>query len=222
VIICIGGVLDANEVNRAFSLLKNARFIDGSTTAGWAARNVKNNLQLIGKGAEAQQIEGIVQKALARNNLFLSAALPKSISKVLVSKSLAGMGYGQHVDNALMGNPPIRTDIAFTIFLSDNSSYKGGELAIEDLQGEQTYKLRSGEMILYPATTLHCVKRVDEGERVVIVGWVQSLVKDSRIREMLYDLDEVRKSLFNESGNSHNHDLIQKSYSNLLRLHMEI
>ncbi len=221
-IICIGGVLDANEVNRAFSLLKNARFIDGSTTAGWAARNVKNNLQLIGKGAEAQQIEGIVQKALARNNLFLSAALPKSISKVLVSKSLAGMGYGQHVDNALMGNPPIRTDIAFTIFLSDNSSYKGGELAIEDLQGEQTYKLRSGEMILYPATTLHCVKRVDEGERVVIVGWVQSLVKDSRIREMLYDLDEVRKSLFNESGNSHNHDLIQKSYSNLLRLHMEI
>jgi PKHD-type hydroxylase len=222
VIICIGGVLDANEVNRAFSLLKNARFIDGSTTAGWAARNVKNNLQLIGKGAEAQQIEGIVQKALARNNLFLSAALPKSISKVLISKSLAGMGYGQHVDNALMGNPPIRTDIAFTIFLSDNSSYKGGELAIEDLQGEQTYKLRSGEMILYPATTLHCVKRVDEGERVVIVGWVQSLVKDSRIREMLYDLDEVRKSLFNESGNSHNHDLIQKSYSNLLRLHMEI
>lgn len=221
-IICIGGVLDANEVNRAFSLLKNARFIDGSTTAGWAARNVKNNLQLIGKGAEAQQIEGIVQKALARNNLFLSAALPKSISKVLISKSLAGMGYGQHVDNALMGNPPIRTDIAFTIFLSDNSSYKGGELAIEDLQGEQTYKLRSGEMILYPATTLHCVKRVDEGERVVIVGWVQSLVKDSRIREMLYDLDEVRKSLFNESGNSHNHDLIQKSYSNLLRLHMEI
>ena len=221
-IICIGGVLDANEVNRAFSLLKNARFIDGSTTAGWAARNVKNNLQLIGNGAEAQQIEGIVQKALARNNLFLSAALPKSISKVLVSKSLAGMGYGQHVDNALMGNPPIRTDIAFTIFLSDNSSYKGGELAIEDLQGEQTYKLRSGEMILYPATTLHCVKRVDEGERVVIVGWVQSLVKDSRIREMLYDLDEVRKSLFNESGNSHNHDLIQKSYSNLLRLHMEI
>ena len=221
-IICIGGVLDANEVTRAFSLLKNARFIDGSTTAGWAARNVKNNLQLIGKGAEAQQIEGIVQKALARNNLFLSAALPKSISKVLVSKSLAGMGYGQHVDNALMGNPPIRTDIAFTIFLSDNSSYKGGELAIEDLQGEQTYKLRSGEMILYPATTLHCVKRVDEGERVVIVGWVQSLVKDSRIREMLYDLDEVRKSLFNESGNSHNHDLIQKSYSNLLRLHMEI
>ena len=159
---------------------------------------------------------------MARNNLFLSAALPKSISKVLISKSLAGMGYGQHVDNALMGNPPIRTDIAFTIFLSDNSSYKGGELAIEDLQGEQTYKLRSGEMILYPATTLHCVKRVDEGERVVIVGWVQSLVKDSRIREMLYDLDEVRKSLFNESGNSHNHDLIQKSYSNLLRLHMEI
>ena len=77
-----------------------------------------------------QHLIGLVQQALLGNALFKAAAMPKSFVKILVSRYQPGMSYGAHVDDALMGG--VRTDLSFTLFLSDPETYGGGALVIED------------------------------------------------------------------------------------------
>ena len=45
------------------------------------------------------------------------------------------MSYGTHADNAMMGN--WRADVSFTLFLSEPSTYEGGELVIEGPDDEE-------------------------------------------------------------------------------------
>lgn len=216
-IMCIGDILTPDELTRILALLGRAKFRAGHETAGWAAREVKNNLQLAASEPQHGEISGIIINALTRHEIFTRAALPRSISSLLLSRSDVGMGYGPHVDNALMGSPMLRTDLAFTLFLAPEDAYEGGELVIDDAQGEQAIKLPAGSLVLYPATTLHRVEKVKSGSRLVAAGWVQSFVRDPRIREMLFDLDTSRKRLFEREGKSQEFDLISKTYSNLLR-----
>ena len=220
-ILCIGNVLTAEELGAIEATLASGVFLDGHATAGWSARAVKHNLQLDKAHAAYRAIVPKVLDALARNEIFAAAALPRQMSPLLVSRSETGMGYGVHVDNAVMGQPPVRTDLAFTLFLSNDAGYDGGELVIEDAQGEHAIKLPPGHMVLYPATTLHRVETVRSGRRDVAVGWVQSLVRDPRIREMLFDLDRARRALFARDGKTEVFDLLSKTYSNLMRLHAE-
>jgi PKHD-type hydroxylase len=56
----------------------------------------------------------------------------------------------------------------------------------------------------------------------VVAGWVQSLVRDPRLREMLFELDLARREVFATAPHSRAFELINKSYSNLLRLHAEV
>jgi len=218
---CIGHVLDSEALASVATAIEGAAFEDGALTAGWAAQGVKHNRQLAAGSPALADIQRQVQAALQASELFTSAALPRAVSPVMVSQTLPGMGYGNHIDNALMGVPPIRTDLAFTLFLSPPESYDGGELVIDDAQGEQAWKLAPGQMLLYPATTLHRVQPVTRGLRNVAVGWVQCLVRDPRIREMLFDLDAVRRALFTQGGQRNEFNLLQKTYANLLRLHAE-
>jgi PKHD-type hydroxylase len=220
-IVCIGNALTSDEVATVMSLIRDAVFEDGARTAGWAAQGVKHNRQLPAGCQQLSEISEVVLTALSRNDLFVSAALPKLMTPLLVSQTLPGMSYGNHIDNAVMGIPPVRTDLAFTLFLSSPETFEGGDLVIDDPQGEHTFKLEPGELVLYPATTLHRVQPVTKGERCVVVGWVQSLVRDPRVREILFELDEARRTLFEQSGSSRTFNLLQKTYSNLLRLHAE-
>jgi PKHD-type hydroxylase len=129
------------------------------------------------------------------------------------------MAYGTHVDDALMGG--MRTDISFTLFLSDPESYDGGELVTESHAGEQPFKLPAGSLVLYPSTTLHRVEPVTRGSRLAAVGWVRSLVRDPARRELLFDLDTARKALFDRDGKSPEFDLLSKCGANLLRMWAE-
>jgi PKHD-type hydroxylase len=217
-ILCIGDVLTADELADIDRLLADASFVEGRRTAGWAARDVKHNLQLSSKAPQHARATAIVRAALARNQMLQSAALPRALTPLLFSRSETGMGYGAHVDNAMMGNPPLRTDLAFTLFLSSPDDYAGGALVIDEAAGEQSFKLAAGALVLYPATTLHRVETVISGVRNVVAGWVQSLVRDPRGREMLFDLDRARRALFERDGKSAEFDLLTKTYSNLLRL----
>ena len=79
-----------------------------------------------------------------------------------------GGHYDWHVDVALMSR--IRTDLSFTICLSDKDSYEGGQLEIEMPNGSKTkFKGEKGVCIIYPSGLLHKVHRVTSGERRVIV-----------------------------------------------------
>lgn len=217
-ILCIGEVLAADALHEIASLLDQASFVEGRSTAGWAARDVKHNLQLAATAPQHARASAILRGALDANPTFQVAALPHTHTKFLFSRSETGMGYGAHVDNALMGDPPVRTDLAFTLFLSQPDTYEGGALVIDDAGGEQEFKLPAGAMVLYPATSLHRVETIRHGRRDVAVGWVQSLVRDPRGREMLFDLDRARRSLFERDGKTAEFDLLNKTYSNLLRM----
>ena len=134
----------------------------------------------------------------------------------MFTKSLKGMSYGRHIDNAYMSSG--RADLSFTIFLSEKSQYEGGELLIENMTSESKFKLNKGEIIIYPSTYLHSVEEVLNGERIVCVGWIESYVKSIEEREYLFDLDAGARSLLAKYGRSDELDLIFKSYSNLLRV----
>ena len=61
------------------------------------------------------------------------------------------MEYGSHVDDALMNG--VRSDVSFTLFLSDPASYDGGALIVETSAGEDDIKLPAGSLVAYPSTT---------------------------------------------------------------------
>ena len=195
---------------------ENSPWEDGKKTAGSHASKVKNNLQLNRESEISKKLSYIIKKKILSNPLIKSFALPKTIHGIMFSKSLNNMQYGRHIDNPFMSSG--RSDLSFTISLTDKISYEGGELIIEEMNSEKEFKLNAGEIIIYPSTYLHSVKEIKNGERLVCVGWIESYVKSIEEREYLFDLDAGAKGLLAKNGRSDELDLIFKSYSNLLRL----
>ena len=194
----------------------NEYWEDGKKTAGSHASKVKNNLQLNKNSEASKKYSKLIIKKILSISLIKSYALPKIIHGVMFSKSSKNMQYGRHIDNPFMSSG--RSDLSFTISLSNKDMYEGGELVIETMNSEKEFKLNIGEIIIYPSTYLHSVKKVKKGERLVCVGWIESYIKSIEEREYLFDLDAAAKSLLAKQGRSDELDLIFKSYSNLLRL----
>ena len=176
-------------------------------------------MQLDAKDKDWAKLQRTVREALQCHDVFTLAASPRTISPVLFSKYEQGMGYGDHVDNAVMGGDrPFRSDLSFTIFLSAPEEYEGGELAIEDTTGVQTFKLPAGSMVLYPSTSLHRVETVTAGVRQVAVGWIQSMVREAERRQILFDLETLRRQMFSQGGKTSEFDILSKTVSNLWRM----
>jgi PKHD-type hydroxylase len=133
-----------------------------------------------------------------------------------ISRSGPGDGYGRHVDNAFMDGG--RSDLSFTVFLSAPDHYEGGALVLEQPHGEEAFRLPAGHALIYPSTLLHRVEPVSDGERLVAVGWIQSRVRSAERRELLFELDTARRTLFAGGGKGEVFDLLCRSYSNLLRM----
>ncbi len=221
-IFSINQLLSPEELTEIKQVLAQAEFVDGKLTAGWHAKLVKNNQQLK-VGISEKELKTKISAALDKNALFQLAIRPKSIHSLLFSRYSEGMSYDTHVDNALMSsNGLCRSDVSFTLFLNSPQEYTGGELTIEGVQEEQSYKLDAGSAILYPSTTLHRVNPVTQGTRLVVVGWVQSVIRDGGDRELLFDLETARRAIFAKSGKTPEFDLISKSIANLLRKWAEV
>ena len=212
-------VLEGEDLARVRGELEPLAWKPGKRTAGPAARSVKENLQADGEDPRTQALARFVLEALRRHPLFEIAARPKRISRLMFSRYEPGMTYGAHTDDALMGgDDPLRTDLAFTLFLSDQASYDGGALVVESALGEQAISLEAGDAILYPAGSIHHVAPVTRGARLAAVGWVQSHIADAAQRETLFDLSVARARL--GEGGAPREDLLRldKSISNLLRM----
>ena len=222
-IFSIDHILSPDELTDIKQVLEHAEFVDGKLTAGWHAKLVKNNQQLKA-GTTQKVLKSKIRAALSKNALFQSSIRPKSIHSLLFSRYDLGMSYDTHVDNALMESASglSRSDVSFTLFLSSPQDYEGGELIVEGVQSEQSYKLEAGSAIVYPSTTLHRVNPVTKGTRLVVVGWVQSTVRDASDREILFDLETARRAIFAKSGKTPEFDLVSKSIANLLRKWAEI
>jgi PKHD-type hydroxylase len=208
-------VLNAGEVAALRAAAAELDFGDGRATAGRFVRDIKANDQAR-PSPDLEAVQAKVSAALAAHPVFASAARPKAMTKLIVSRYREGQTYGMHVDDALMHG--VRTDLSFTLFLSDPDSYEGGALIVADTAEERAFKLSAGDAILYPSTTLHRVEPVRSGTRLCVVGWVQSWIKSAEQREILFDLDRSIASLFDAGGKSEVFDTLCKTRSNLLRM----
>ncbi len=211
-------LLNAEEIHLIKKDLEdeNQNWEDGKNTAGSHAAFVKNNLQLNRNSELSKKYSQIVNKKILSNQLIKSFTLPKIIHGIMFTKSSKNMHYGKHIDNPYMSSG--RSDLSFTISLSNKDSYEGGELIIETLNSEEKFKLDAGQIIIYPSSYLHEVSEVNSGNRLVCVGWIESYVRSIEEREYLFDLDAGARSLLRKHGRSDELDLIFKSYSNLLRV----
>ena len=183
-------------VRRAFA---NVPWADGRRTPGHQSALAKHNLQLPEEGKTAHELADLVLRALERNGLFMAAALPRHVFPPLFNRYRKGMEFGSHIDNAIRqqrgGAHRLRTDVSATLFLSDVADYDGGELVIEDPYGSHAVNLPAGDMIIYPATSLHRVRPVTRGQRDAAFLWVQSMVKDDGERTLLFNLDRAIQEL---------------------------
>lgn len=211
-------LLDAAQVAalRQALLAADAPWHDGAATAGWHARSVKNNRQLARDSPLHQKLRERLEPQLLDDPLLQAAALPQRLHGLLFSRMGPGEGYGRHIDNAFMAGG--RSDLSFTLFLSDPADYEGGALVLERPHGEEWLRLPAGQAFVYPSTLLHRVEPVQSGERLVAVGWIESRVRSAEQRELLFELDSARRSLFAREGKSEEFDLLCRCHANLLRL----
>jgi len=207
-------LLPGQEASRVVSELEQGAFVDGKLTASGLARDVKHNLQLKREGREISDLDKLVFSAFQHSAEFQSFAIPKRVAAPIFSRYNAGMQYGSHVDSACIGG--IRSDLSVTLFLSPPDAYDGGELVVEMALGEQPVKLDAGEAFVYPSSSIHHVAPVTRGVRYAAVTWVQSAVRDERIRAILHDLLQATART-DVAGNPELSLLLTKSYHNLLR-----
>ena len=215
-ILCVPKVLSPELLSRVRAALEAAPFVDGRMTASEPAKLVKNNLQLDERDARHAELSKTLTGAVLGSTLFQLVVWPKTVLPFRFSRYEPGMGYGEHVDEPLFqGN---RSDVSMTVFLSDPEAYDGGELVIEWGGIERAFKLAAGDMVLYPSTTAHRVETVTRGTRLVAVSWAQSYIRDPARRELVFELDMARRSLFQRHGKTPECDAISKALANLLRM----
>ena len=214
-------VLDADPVAQCRRMLDDADWADGRITAGYQSAQAKHNLQLPEDAPVARELGDMILAALQRSPLFLSAALPLKVFPPLFNRYAGGHAFGNHVDNAIRqvrGTPHrIRTDLSATLFLSAPDEYDGGELVVEDTFGTHAVKLPAGDMILYPASSLHLVRPVTRGARTASFFWIQSMVRDDGERTLLYDLDRATQQVHRDLPDSPAALQLTGIYHNLLR-----
>lgn len=233
----VAQALSPEELAEVRQLVLSASWSDGRITAGIQSGAVKNNLQLPEDLPAAQQARHIVSVALARNPMFVTGALPKSVYPPLFNRYSGNTNaFGNHIDNAVRTHAPtarhVRTDISCTLFLSEPETYDGGELVVQDTYGEQTIKFAAGDLVMYPGTSVHRVNPVIKGERLACFFWVESMVRLDAQRRLLYEMDmaitALRQKDLDRGGRAEGHieseEVVRLTgcYHNLLRMWADV
>lgn len=230
--------LQPDELARVRQLILAADWTDGRVTAGSQSASVKNNRQLPEELPAAQQARQMVSVALARNPMFVTGALPKSVYPPLFNRYGGESNFfGDHIDNAVRTHAAsarhVRTDISCTLFLSDPSSYDGGELVVQDTYGEQRIKFEAGDLVMYPGSSVHRVEPVTRGERLACFFWIESMVRQDAQRRLLYDMDmaitalrrkDLQQGPSQTEGPTESPEVVRLTgcYHNLLRMWAEV
>lgn len=222
----IPGIFAPAEVVQIRQALEQAEWADGKVTAGYQSAKAKHNLQLPEDHPLAREISEAMLQRLWQNPLFMSAALPHKVFPPLFNCYTAGGSFDFHIDNAIrqVRNSPerVRTDLSATLFFSEPDQYDGGELVIQDTFGTQRIKLPAGDLLLYPATSLHKVEAVTRGARLASFFWTQSLVREDSQRSLLFEMDQAIQSLTREVPEHPALIQLTGNYHNLLRRWAEV
>lgn len=228
-LICVPGVLSKSDVADFRRIMDASDWEDGRSTAGAQSALVKRNQQLPPDSEVARKLGNRVVSALTANPRFIAAAIPLQIFPPLFNRYAAADGhhFGVHVDNAVRGDHltglRIRTDLSVTLFLSEPDEYDGGELVVEDNYGSHEVKLLAGDLVLYPASSLHLVTPVTSGMRVASFFWLQSMIRDAHARSMIFDLDSAIQTLVERLGRDDPETVkLTGIYHNLIRYWAEV
>jgi PKHD-type hydroxylase len=220
-ILAIHAIPDADHLAAIAERIALLEWRDGRETAGAVARAVKSNLQAAMDSVPGRRLQDELSALIADHPVVKAAAQPRRFSPLLISRTENGGHYGNHVDNALMGKGAarLRTDLSFTLFLTPPEDYDGGELVVHAAGMTQELKGEAGHMVLYPSGSIHEVRPVTRGSRIVCIGWIESLVADQAQREMLFDLENLRASLCRQlPAQSAELLTLDKTIANLLRM----
>jgi len=217
----IPSVLSAAQAREFCTELETASWADGRMSAGYLSQSVKNNAQLADTDPTATQLGNTILKSLEQNPLFTAAALPLKVLPPLFNRYTVSQAYGPHIDGAIRPvagtTHRIRTDLSATLFLCEPESYDGGELVVRHGFGEQRFKLPPGDMLLYPASSVHHVTPVTRGERLAAFFWIQSMIRDDTERAILFDLDNAIQKIARDSPGHSGLVELAGVYHNLLR-----
>jgi PKHD-type hydroxylase len=221
-LLTIPKVLAPDQLKRCREQLAAASWVDGRATAGHQGAQVKDNRQLPENSPVARDLGDLILAALERHPLFISATLPSRVYPPLFNRYEGGQQFGEHVDNAVRLLPgagmKIRTDISTTLYLNEPEEYDGGELLIEDTYGAHSVKLAAGDMVVYPASSLHRVTPVIRGTRLASFFWEQSMIRDDGQRTLLFDLDTSIQRLNATGADEAARVRLTGCYHNLLRM----
>ena len=219
----IDHLISAQNLTKIRQLLDKSQFVDGKLSAGDVAQRVKNNQEMSTSSQHLRELNELVMGNLVRHPKYRAVVWPKHIAAPFYARYEAGMSYGEHVDDPIMGQGDLyRTDVSITVFLSEPDEYEGGELTIQDSYGSTQIKLPAGSAVMYPSQSRHYVAEVISGTRLVAVTWAQSTVRDPAKREILYDLNQARELLFKQSPDSAATKKVSASFNNLVRRWVEL
>lgn len=221
----IPAVLTASQVTAFRQRLAQTAWVDGRVTAGEQSAKAKNNLQVPADSPTARELGEEILSALGRTPAFIAAALPLRVFPPLFNRYDEGMAFDTHVDNAIRFAGPVRfrTDISATLFLTDPADYDGGELIVEDAYGEHAIKLGAGDMIVYPAASVHRVAPITRGSRWAAFFWAQSMVRGDDQRSLLHDLDNAIQAMSVKVGQGDPALVsLAGTYNNLLRMWADV
>ena len=222
-LLTIDDVLNPAELVMARNWLDTASWSGGHVTAGAQAAQVKNNLQLAEGAQGLTELRQLVLKALSRSALFFTATLPLKIAPPGFNQYMGATNmYGAHADSAMRMDPGqpgacLRSDISATLFLTEPQDYDGGVLTIHDTFGLHGIKLKAGNIVVYPSSSLHSVSPVTFRARTSCFMFIQSMVRDAGQRRILYDMDMALLSLRAEHGETQAIVALTSTYQNLLR-----
>lgn len=222
----IPGLFSPEEVRRIRQALEETQWADGKITAGHQSAKAKHNLQLPEGHPLAVEIGAAMLERLWQNPLFMSAALPHKVFPPLVNCYTGGGSFDFHIDNAVRqakgSTERVRTDLSSTLFFSDPEDYDGGQLVIQDTFGTRQVKLPAGDLLLYPASSLHKVNAVTRGARYASFFWTQSLVRDDGHRTLLFEMDAAIQQLSRDVPDHPSLLQLTGTYHNLLRQWVEV
>ncbi|OZI71877.1 Fe2+-dependent dioxygenase [Bordetella genomosp. 12] len=225
-IVQIPQLLDRQQIEYCRRVLEASAWVDGKASAGEQARDVKHNLQIAMNAPEFQELGEFVLRALGKNPLFNSLAIPLRVRSPMFNRYDVGMTYGAHVDGAIHsvpGAPRMRADLSATLFLSDPDEYDGGELVMHHEHRTEAFKLNAGDLLVYPTQCIHSVSPVTRGSRWAGFFWTQSIVKSHEQRNILHELDMAIMQIRSLLPDQHPAVLkLTNTYHNILRSAAEL
>ena len=210
-------LLNEEQINEfSNGLMSSGDWVDGKISN--MGSPIKRNLQLDAQGDQYDKLAKSIINIVEKDPIIQNAVFPAKVHNILFSRTGGGMFYGPHFDNPHIHSG--RRDLSFTIFLNEKKDYEGGELILYIAPEKKTIKLNPGEMIIYPTKYLHEVKEVTNGERIVCVGWIESLIPNNEDRESLHLFKSATQALENKLGNQPVIQSLNLSFNNIFKRFM--